>query len=115
MGRQRKDRSFTDDLPNGEIYKIDPDTMNVVGTVEHARGGFPTVGQGAIWLINAEFGQTVTRVDLETLRRSHSGPAPPRIRPRSCRRGGWLCLGRKQPRRHRCPGSTRNPGGSETI
>ena len=112
MGRQRKDRSFTDDLPNGEIYKIDPDTMNVVGTVEHARGGFPTVGQGAIWLINAEFGQTVTRVDLETRRRSHSGPAPPRIPPKL---SPWRVAmsGSETTTTAPLPSSTRNPGGSE--
>jgi DNA-binding beta-propeller fold protein YncE len=54
--------------PNGEIYRIDPASGKTTATVEHARGGFPTAGLGAIWLVNAEFGQTVTRVDLETLR-----------------------------------------------
>ena len=64
----RKDGGFTGDVPNGDIYRIDPVTGKTTGTVEHARGGFPTVGLGAIWLINAEFGETVTRVDLKTLK-----------------------------------------------
>jgi YVTN family beta-propeller protein len=64
----RKDAGFTDGLPNGEIYRIDPSSGNTTATVEHARGGFPSVGSGAIWLVNAEFGQTVTRVDLKTLK-----------------------------------------------
>ena len=64
----RKDGGFTGDMPNGEIYRIDPSSGRTIATVEHARGGFPTAGLGAIWLVNAEFGQTVTRVDLETLK-----------------------------------------------
>ena len=64
----RKDGGFTGDVPNGDIYRIDPASGKTTATVEHARGGFPTVGLGAIWLVNAEFGQTVTRVDLKTLK-----------------------------------------------
>ena len=64
----RKDGGFTGDVPNGDIYRIDPASGKTTATVEHARGGFPTVGLGAIWLINAEFGETVTRVDLKTLK-----------------------------------------------
>lgn len=64
----RKDGGFTGDVPNGDIYRIDPASGKTTGRVEHARGGFPTVGLGAIWLINAEFGQTATRVDLKTLK-----------------------------------------------
>ncbi len=64
----RKDAGFTGDVPNGEIYRIDPSSGETTATVEHARGGFPTAGLGAIWLVNAEFGQTVTRVDLKTLK-----------------------------------------------
>ena len=62
----RKDGGFTGDQPNGEIYRIDPTSGKTTATVEHARGGFPAVGLGAIWLVNAEFGETVTRVDLKT-------------------------------------------------
>jgi YVTN family beta-propeller protein len=64
----RKDGGFTGDVPNGDIYRIDPASGKTTATVEHARGSFPTVGLGAIWLINAEFGQTATRVDLKTLK-----------------------------------------------
>jgi YVTN family beta-propeller protein len=64
----RKDGGFTGGVPNGDIYRIDPSSGNTTAKVEHARGGFPTVGLGAIWLINAEFGETVTRVDLKTLK-----------------------------------------------
>jgi streptogramin lyase len=64
----RKDAGFTGSKPNGEIYRIEPGSGNIDATIEHARGGFPTHGEGAIWLVNAEFGQTVTRVDLKTLK-----------------------------------------------
>jgi hypothetical protein len=62
----RADGGFTGDLPNGDIYKVDPETGETLARIEHARGCFPTVGEGGLWLINAEFGQTVTRIDLET-------------------------------------------------
>jgi len=64
----RKDGGFTGDVPNGDIYRIDPSSGKTTATVNHARGGFPTAGLGAIWLVNAEFGETVTRVDLKSLK-----------------------------------------------
>ena len=110
----RKDGGFTGDVPNGEIYRIDPSSGKTTATVEHARGGFPTVGLGAIWLVNAEFGQTVTRVDLKTLQggsvpdEHDRGPGSGGRRRRSRRR-----LGREQPRRDGRGGRSGDAGGHQ--
>jgi len=60
------DRGFTNGVANGQIYKIDPASMTIVKTVEHATGGFPAIGAGAMWLITSEFGEAVLRVDMDT-------------------------------------------------
>jgi streptogramin lyase len=91
----RMDAGFTGNVPNGEIYRIDPATGERVDTIEHARGGFPAVGLGAIWYVNAEFGQTVTRLDLETLEverfqtSTTEDPVPEAV----LVAGGWVWVG----------------------
>jgi len=91
----RKDGGFTGNTPNGEIYRIDPQTGVIVDTVEHARGGFPAVGLGAIWYVNAEHGQTVTRVDLGSLTADRfptsttEDPVPEAV----VVAGGWVWVG----------------------
>ena len=88
-------REFTGGVPNGHITRVDPDTMKVTGTAKHAIGGFPITADGAVWLINAEFGQTVTRVDLDTLevRRFRTSPLPDPTPEAIAYAGGYIWVG----------------------
>ncbi|HET7900637.1 MAG TPA: hypothetical protein VFL59_05575 [Candidatus Nanopelagicales bacterium] len=65
----RKDAGFdAQGRMNGDLWLVDPATARISGHVPHARGGFPTAGLGALWLVNAEYGETVTRVGLRNHR-----------------------------------------------
>lgn len=53
--------------PAGRLLQIDPGTGQVVARIRGAVGGWPDVGDGAIWLCTAAGGLDVlTRVDLST-------------------------------------------------
>jgi hypothetical protein len=62
-----KDRGETTGVVNGDVYRLDPRTAQTTDKVQHARGGFPAGGEGALWLVNSEFGETVTRIDFRNL------------------------------------------------
>lgn len=51
--------------PPGAMYEIDEASGKILHKIGHAVGGFPAVGEGAIWLCTL-WGQQLTRVDLET-------------------------------------------------
>ena len=56
-----------DGTPVGELYQVDPVSGDVVAHIPGAIGGFPTTGEGAVWLCTLAGGlQLVTRVDMST-------------------------------------------------
>lgn len=50
----------------GKLNQVDPETGELIATIEDVFGGFPAVGEGALWLITAERRQSVIRVEFPT-------------------------------------------------
>jgi len=56
-----------DGTPVGSLFEVDPESGEVLARVPGAVGGFPTTGEGAVWLCTLAGGlQLVTRVDMRT-------------------------------------------------
>jgi hypothetical protein len=61
------DELHADGTPVGELYQVDPVSGDVLAQIPGAIGGFPTTGEGAVWLCTLAGGlQLVTRVDMTT-------------------------------------------------